>query len=172
MVVDLPASASDTVEVYHGHCYHLSNIFENQTTWWENQFLSSYWILTYGILANDTQHPHPRNSTLCQVHWKCIWMVKCISMFGIQVPYFLNFRWSFERTDPSEDPGNQGDSTKVLGKIWIRTSKCADILFVQWIIFKHNFYNKILLYTRVKHPGNEKPWTPEGEVYDDEGAIK
>lgn len=73
----------------------------------------SYWILNdLGILANDTQHPHSLNKHIhlselsllppCQVHWKCIWMVKCISMFGIQVPC----RWSFVKRDPS-DPGNE-----------------------------------------------------------------
>ena len=42
------------------------------------------------ILANDTQHPYSLNKHIhlselsllppCQVHWKCIWMVKCISI--------------------------------------------------------------------------------------------
>lgn len=114
MVVDLPASASALLWKYIMLTFHLSNIFENQKTWWENRFfLSSYWILNdFGILANDTQHPHSLNKHIhlselsllppCQVHWKCIWMVKCISMFGIQVPC----RWSFVKRDQS-DPGNQ-----------------------------------------------------------------
>ena len=71
MVVDLPASASALLWKYIMLTFHLSNIFENQKTWWENRFYIiildiewSWYIGKWHLTPTLSQQPHSLVGTL------------------------------------------------------------------------------------------------------------
>lgn len=134
MVVDLPASASALLWKYIMLTFHLSNIFENQKTWWENRFYIiildiewSWYIGKWHLTSTLSQQGHSLVGTLLARYTKSVFGWWNASQCSGSRCGFFGISGEVLWTDPSEDPASQRDSTKVLGKIWIPTSNFADI---------------------------------------------